>query len=157
MSLKINDKAPNFTAKALIKGKEKEIKLTDFKGKKIVIYFYPKDLTPGCTVQACNLRDNYSELEKNNITIIGVSKDSIKSHSNFITKKELPFILVSDENLEINKAYGVWEKKKFMGKEYMGTKRKTFLIDENLKIGNIINKPNVKNHTQEILEGFNIK
>ena len=152
----IGDNAPNFKAIALIDNNEKKISLSDFKGKKTALYFYPKDLTPGCTIQAENLRDNYKELTKKGIVVIGVSKDPIKSHIKFSEKKELPFILISDENLEINKAYGVWQKKKFMGREYMGTARTTFLIDEKGKIVNIVDKPVVKEHSKEIIDGFNL-
>ena len=153
--VKVNDNAPNFKARSLVNGEEKEISLNDFKGKKIALYFYPKDLTPGCTIQAENIRDNYKELEKKGIIVIGVSKDPIKSHINFAQKKELPFILVSDEDTSINELYGVWQLKKFMGREFMGTVRTTFLIDKNGKIVNIIDKPKVKEHSKEILEGFN--
>ena len=153
--VKVNDNAPNFKARSLVNGEEKEISLNDFKGKKIALYFYPKDLTPGCTIQAENIRDNYKELEKKGIIVIGVSKDPIKSHINFAQKKELPFILVSDEDTSINELYGVWQLKKFMGWEFMGTVRTTFLIDKNGKIVNIIDKPKVKEHSKEILEGFN--
>lgn len=150
----IGEKAPEFKAQALIDGVEKEVSLKDFKGKKIALYFYPKDLTPGCTTQAENLRDNYDELQKQGIEVLGVSKDSLTSHKNFSQKKELPFPLISDEDLQINNAYGVWQEKKFMGKTFMGTMRTTFLIDEDGIIKQIITKPNVKEHTQEVLKGF---
>lgn len=149
-----NEKAPDFKAKALMNGEEKDISLSDFKGEKVAIYFYPKDLTPGCTVQACNLRDNYDELKEKGINIIGVSVDSMKSHENFAEKKELPFILISDEDKKIVEAYGVWEQKSMFGKKYMGTLRKTFLIDENGVVVNIIDKPKVGSHAKEIIEGF---
>jgi peroxiredoxin Q/BCP len=152
--VKTNDKAPDFKAKALVNNEEKEISLSDFKGKKIAMYFYPKDLTPGCTTQACNLRDNYSNLEKEGIVVIGVSKDSIKSHIKFANEKELPFILVSDEDLKVNNLYGVWVEKSMYGRKYMGTNRNTFLIDEDFKIVDIIEKPKVGEHSKEILEGF---
>ncbi len=150
----INQTAPDFKAKALINGEEKEISLKDFKSKKIVIYFYPKDLTPGCTTQACNLRDNFEEFKKKDIIVIGISKDSIKSHLNFANKKNLPFILISDEDKTIQNLYGVWQEKSFMGKKFMGTLRNTFLIDENFKIIKIITKPDVSNHSKEIFEEF---
>ncbi len=155
--VKVGDVAPDFNSIGLINGKEGKISLSDFKGKKIALYFYPKDLTFGCTIQAKNLRDNIKRLRENNIEVIGVSKDPVKSHIKFAEKKELPFILVSDESLEVNKAYGVWKLKKFVGKEFMGTLRQTFLIDENQKIVSIIEKPVVKNHADEILNGFGIK
>ena len=152
----INEKAPEFKASALVDGNEKQISLKDFKGKKIALYFYPKDMTPGCTTQACNLRDNYSDLKKQGIVILGISIDSINSHTNFIQKKELPFILVSDENKEIVNKYNVWIEKSMYGRKYMGTARKTFLIDENQKIVNIIEKPTVSDHAKEILDGFKL-
>ena len=150
----LNKNAPEFTAKALIEGKEKTISLKDFLGKKIVLYFYPKDMTPGCTTQGCNLRDNYPEFKKRNIVILGVSVDSIKSHLNFAQKKELPFILVSDEDKTIVNKYGVWGPKTFLGKKYIGTSRKTFLINEKGVITYIIEKPDVNIHSEEILKLF---
>lgn len=152
--VKVGDKAPNFKAMALVDSKEKEISLSDFKGKKVALYFYPKDLTPGCTTQACNLRDNYSDFKKSGIVVIGVSKDSIKLHKSFVEKKELPFILISDEDLNVNQLYGVWIEKSLYGRKYMGTARQTFLIDESGKIVNIIEKPKVSEHSIEILNGF---
>lgn len=152
--IKINDKIPNFKAKALVKGEEKEISFSDFKGKKLVIYFYPKDLTPGCTIQAENIRDNYSEFEKQDIIVIGVSIDPIKKHLSFVEKKDLPFILISDEDKKIVELFGVWQLKKFMGREYMGTVRTTFLIGEKGKVIGIIKKPKVKEHSREIFEAF---
>ena len=155
--VKVGDIAPDFNSIGLVNGKEGRVSLSDFKGKRIALYFYPKDLTPGCTIQAENLRNNIKRLKKNNIVVIGVSKDSVKSHIKFAEKKKLPFILLSDESLKVNKDYGVWKLKKFMGKEFMGTLRQTFLIDENLKIVGIIEKPVVKNHADEILNGFGVK
>lgn len=155
--IQINKKAPDFKAKAIVNGKEKEISLSDFLGKKVVLYFYPKDLTPGCTIQGCNLRDNFDKFKKNNIVVIGVSIDSIKSHLNFIEKKELPFILVSDEDKSIVEKYGVWGEKSFMGKKYIGTFRKTFLINEKGIITHIIDKPNVSSHSEEIFKLLEIK
>jgi len=152
--VKKGNKALDFKAQALVKGEEKTISLKEFRGKKVALYFYPRDLTPGCTTQACNLRDNYKELKKNNIEIIGVSKDSIKSHIKFAEKKELPFILIADEDKKINEAYGVWQEKSFMGRKFMGTLRQTFLIDENGEIVNIIEKPVVGGHAGEIIDGF---
>lgn len=150
------DKAVDFKASFLVGGVENELRLSSFKGKKIVLYFYPKDLTPGCTLQAENLRDNFEELSSKNIVVIGVSKDSIKLHQRFAFKKELPFALVSDEDLKINELYGVWKLKKFMGKEYMGTVRTTFLIDEEFKIISIIEKIKTKEHSNQILVAFNL-
>ncbi|MEN9399808.1 MAG: thioredoxin-dependent thiol peroxidase [Bacteroidota bacterium] len=150
--LKTGDKAPDFS------GKDQNgntISLGDFKGKKLVVYFYPKDDTPGCTAQACSLRDNYALLMDKGISILGVSSDSTASHTKFITKYELPFSLISDENKEVISLFGVWGPKKFMGKEYDGIHRTTFLIDENQTIVEIINKPNTKEHAEEILKIFN--
>jgi peroxiredoxin Q/BCP len=154
--LNIGDLALDFKANFLVDGDEKELKLSSFKGKKIVLYFYPKDLTPGCTWQAENLRDNFDVLSLKSIVIIGVSKDSCDLHRKFVEKKDLPFALVSDEDLKVNELYGVWQLKKFMGKEYMGTVRTTFLIDEKFKIVDVINKVKTKEHAAQILEGFNI-
>ena len=126
-NLKVGDLAPE------IKSKDqngKEFKLSDLKGKKVVLYFYPKDDTPGCTKQACNLRDNYSELQKNGYEVIGVSADKEAKHQKFIDKYDLPFTLLADEEKEVIQAYDAWGLKKFMGKEYMGIIRKTFVIDE---------------------------
>lgn len=130
------------------------ISLASFKGKKVILYFYPKDDTPGCTAQACNLRDNYADLLEKGFAIVGVSTDPVKAHKKFEAKYELPFSLVADEDKQIVSDYGVWGEKKFMGKTYMGTTRTTFLIDEAGKIKKIINKPDTKNHTQEVLEAW---
>ena len=147
--LKIGDQAPEFTAKDQ---NGNEVKLSDFVGKKVVIYFYPKDNTPGCTAQACNLRDNYSELQEQGIVILGVSADSEKSHTKFIDKFELPFPLLADTEKELINLYGVWGEKKFMGRVYDGIHRTTFVLDEGHKIIGIIEKPKTKDHTREILE-----
>jgi peroxiredoxin Q/BCP len=128
--------------------------LNDFKGKKLVVYFYPKDNTPGCTAQACNLRDNDSVLKEHDISVVGVSMDSMVSHQKFIDKFDLPFPLIADEDKKVIEAFGVWGPKKFMGKEYDGIHRTTFLIDESQVIVGIIEKPNTKDHTREILEIF---
>jgi thioredoxin-dependent peroxiredoxin len=129
----------------------KPIQLEDFKGKKIALYFYPKDDTPGCTAQACNLRDNYQMLQAKGYEILGVSPDSVKSHKKFETKYELPFRLVADEDHSISEAYDVWGQKKMMGREYMGVIRTTFLIDEKGFIEKVIDKPDTKEHTKDIL------
>ena len=126
--LKIGDKAPSINAKD---ENGNTIRLTDYKGKKIVLYFYPKDSTPGCTAEACNLRDNYSGLQKLGFEIIGVSADSEKKHQGFIKKFDLPFRLIADIDKKVINSYGVWGPKKFMGKEYDGIHRTTFVIDEN--------------------------
>ncbi len=149
--LKEGSKAPAFKA---VDQNGKTIALKDFVGKKVVLYFYPKDDTPGCTAQACNLKDNYSELLAKGFAVIGVSTDSVKSHKKFEEKYELPFPLVSDEDKKIVDAYNLWGEKKFMNKTYMGTTRTTFLIDETGKIKKIIAKPDTKNHTEEVLAAW---
>ncbi len=149
MSIKVGDQVPNFTGTV---DENTEISLEDFKGKKLAIYFYPKDDTPGCTAQACNLRDNYSELKSKGIEIIGISKDPIKSHKKFTDKYSLPFPLISDEDLSIHEIFGTWVQKKMYGREYMGTARWTFIIDENGKLEKVIDKVKTKDHTAQILE-----
>ncbi|MCA9487302.1 thioredoxin-dependent thiol peroxidase [Candidatus Woesearchaeota archaeon] len=154
MSIKVGDKAPEFTAKAVHEREEVLIHLKDFQGKKVALYFYPKDLTPGCTTQAENLRDNITELTDNNIVVIGVSTDSCKSHKLFQEKKALPFVLVSDEEKEIVEKYGVWVEKSMYGKKYFGIARTTFLLDEKGVVVQIIDKPKVGEHAKEILKCF---
>ena len=146
--LNIGDKAPEINA---VDQNGNQITLDQYKGKKVVLYFYPKDMTPGCTAQSCNLSDNYTLLQKNGYDVIGVSCDSIKRHQKFIEKHSLPFNLVSDEDQKVVKDYGVWQLKKFMGREYMGIVRTTFLIDENGMIEDIIEKVNTKEHITQIL------
>ncbi len=130
------------------------ISLKDYKGKNVIVYFYPKDDTPGCTAQACNLRDNYSNLIQDGFEIIGISPDPVKKHKKFEEKYELPFALIADEDLSIAEKYGVWGTKQFMGKTYDGIHRTTFLIDADGKIKNIISKPDTKNHTDEVLAAW---
>ncbi len=149
--LKIGDAAPSFSAKDQ---NGNLISSEGFKGKKLVIYFYPKDMTPGCTNQACNLRDNYQVLQDKGIQILGVSADDEKRHQKFIDKYDLPFPLLADTDHEVIKAFGVWGEKKFMGKVYDGIHRTTFLINEDGNIHSIIEKPKVKAHAEEILELF---
>ena len=157
-NLKKGDLAKDFKANALENLVNiKEIKLSDFKGKKIVLYFYPKDLTPGCSLEAENLRDNMDKFKENNIVVIGVSVDPIKRHISFAEKKNLPFILVSDEDKKIVEDWGVWQLKKFMGREYMGVVRSTFLINEDFKIHDIIDKVKVKDHANQIFSSFGIE
>ena len=148
MTLKINSKAPAFTSPSTSKN---NYSLKDSFGKYVVLYFYPKDMTPGCTAQSCNLSDNYKLLQKSGYDVIGVSCDSVKRHQKFIEKYSLPFNLISDEDKKVVNDYGVWQLKKFMGREYMGIVRTTFLIDENGVIENIINKVNTKEHFSQIL------
>jgi len=140
-------KAPDFSA---LDQDGNNIKLSDFLGKKVVLYFYPHDNTPGCTNQACNLRDNFSLLKKNNIEILGVSTDGMKSHKKFAEKYKLPFTLIVDEAMKIVNLYKVWQWKKFMGKTYEGIVRTTFLIDEKGQIAHIIDQVKTKSHTEQI-------
>lgn len=150
--LNVNDRAPE------ILGRDEngnEIKLSDFKGKKLVLYFYPKDLTSGCTTEACNLRDNYTELRKAGYEVIGVSVDNEKSHQKFIEKNQLPFTLVADTDKRLVQQFGVWGEKSMYGKKYMGTFRTTFIVDKEGKIERIIGPKEVKtkNHSAQILNG----
>lgn len=145
--LKEGDKAPLFKG---INQFGKEIKLSDFKKQKVVLYFYPKDNTPTCTVQACNLRDNFELLQKQGYTVIGVSPDKIKSHEKFSEKFDLPFSLIADPELEIIQQYGVWGEKQLYGRKYMGLIRTTFIIEKGV-IKKIIHKPKSKMHAEEIL------
>lgn len=149
MELKTGDKAPDFEGKDQ---NGKTIKLSDYKGKKIVLYFYPKDNTPGCTAQACNLRDNYEDLQKQGYEVIGVSTDSEASHQKFIEKQELPFTLLADEDKSIHEKFDVWKEKSMYGRKYMGTVRTTFVIDENGIITEIISKVKTNDHTKQILK-----
>ena len=148
MALKIGNKAPYFES---INQNGNKVKLSDFIGKKVVLYFYPRDNTPGCTAQACNLKDNYNTLQQNGYTILGISKDSPKSHQKFINKFDLPFDLIADEDQNVHMKYGTWIEKSMYGKNYMGTARWTFLIDEKGNIENIIQKVKTKEHTSQIL------
>lgn len=148
-TLKQGDKAPAFKAKDQ-NGTIHQLK--DYKGKKLALYFYPRDNTPTCTVQACNLRDNYEALQQAGITILGVSTDDEQSHKKFETKHQLPFPLLEDSEHKMVNDYGVWGPKKFMGKEFDGTHRTTFLIDEKGKIAHIIEKVKSKEHAAQILQ-----
>lgn len=132
-----------------------EICLRDIKGKWIVLYFYPKDNTPGCTTQACDFTTALPAFDELDATILGVSPDSPKKHRNFIEKKEIEFTLLADEEKTVCEAYGVWQLKKFMGKEYMGVVRSTFIIDPNGKIAKIWNKVRVKGHIQDVQDSLN--
>ncbi len=147
-TLKKGDKAPNFEAKDE-KGNVR--KLADYAGKKLVLFFYPKASTPGCTDEACNLRDNYNTFLAQGYDILGVSADSAKRQQNWIDKYELPFPLLADEEKEVINAFGVWGPKKFMGKEFDGIHRTTFVIDENGVIEEVIAKVKTKEHTAQIL------
>jgi peroxiredoxin Q/BCP len=145
---KVGEKAPGFS------GKDQNgntVSLADFRGKKVVLYFYPKDNTSGCTKQACNLRDGQGTLTASGIAVVGVSADSVKSHGRFADRYDLPFPLIADEDLEIVKRYGVYGEKNLYGIKSLGIKRTTFLIDEDGKILHVFRKPNTGDHTQEIL------
>jgi thioredoxin-dependent peroxiredoxin len=149
MKLKKGNKAPDF---ALPNEKGKLISLSSFKDKWVLLYFYPKDDTPGCTKEACAIRDDYSKFKRVGAKVLGVSVDSPKSHSKFKDKYDLPFALLSDENKEVVKLYGVWKKKKFMGKEFMGTERVSFLINPKGKISKIYEKVVPEIHALEVIE-----
>jgi len=151
--LKINDVAPTFEVKDQ---HGTIVSSAQLQGKNYVIYFYPKDLTPGCTTQACNLRDNYAELTQEGIEVFGVSMDTEVMHTKFIEKHELPFTLLADTDRKMIDAFGVWGTKKFMGKVYDGIHRTTFVINTENKIIGIIEKPKVKEHAEEILEIYKI-
>ncbi|VVV00351.1 Putative peroxiredoxin bcp [Mesonia oceanica] len=147
-TLKVGDAAPQFSAKDQ-DGNVHE--LSDYKGKKLVVFFYPKASTPGCTAEACNLRDNWEVFQEKGYEILGVSADSAKRQTNFKNKHELPFPLLADEDKEVINAFGVWGPKKFMGKEYDGIHRTTFIIDEEGKIEEVIGKVKTKAHAEQIL------
>ncbi len=150
--LKEGDKAPEFTA---IDQNSQKIALSDYKGSKVILYFYPKDNTPGCTAEACNLRDNKNVFLEKGFKIIGISADSDKSHKKFTEKYNLPFPLIPDTDKKIINDYGVYGPKKFMGKEYEGIHRTTFIISEEGYIEKIIKKVKTKDHTNQILELYN--
>ena len=152
--LKEGDKAPDFSSKDQ---NGNTVSLADFKGKRIVLYFYPKDDTPGCTKEACSFRDADDIFRAKDITVLGVSTDSEKSHQKFISKFQLPFDLLADTDKKIVEDYGVWGEKNMYGKKYMGTFRKTFLIDGDGKIVKIFEKVNVAAHADEVLEAFGEK
>lgn len=152
ITLKEGDKAPAFTAKDQ---DDKKVSLKDLKGKRIVLYFYPEDQTPTCTVQACNLRDNYELLKQNGLTVLGVSPDKVESHKKFVEKESLPFTLLADPSHKIIDAYGVWGEKILYGRKYMGLHRTTFLIDEKGIIRKIFKKPRSKQHAEEVIKAWN--
>ncbi|AEV32785.1 Peroxiredoxin [Owenweeksia hongkongensis DSM 17368] len=147
--LKEGDKAPDFTS---TDQHGNTISLKDYKGKKVILYFYPKDNTPGCTTEACNFRDHYEELQEKGFEVIGVSADTEKKHSNFVEKFSLPFTLLADTEKEVINAYGVWGLKKFMGREYDGIHRETFVINKKGMIDKIITKVKNKEATKQILD-----
>lgn len=146
--MKIGDKIPEVLG---IDANGKEIKAADFAGKKLVLYFYPKDNTPGCTAEACSFRDHYDTMREAGYEIVGVSKDSAASHTKFADKFQLPFTLIADTETTLNQAFGVWQKKKMAGREYMGTVRTTFIINEEGIVEDIITKVDTKNSAAQIL------
>jgi len=148
ITLKEGDMAPEFTAATNAVGK---VSLSDFKGKDVVLYFYPKDDTPGCTKEACGFRDNFAEFKKRGAVVLGVSTDSGKSHDKFVEKYKLPFLLLADEDKKIARAYGVWGEKSFMGRKYLGTLRVTFLIGPDGHIKKIWPQVKPDEHAAEVL------
>ncbi len=150
-TLKEGDKAPDFKVRNEL---GKEMTLAVFSGKKLVLYFYPKDSTPGCTAESCNLRDHYADLKTKGFEVLGVSADGEASHEKFIKKHELPFHLLADTEKEVLNAYGVWGPKKFMGRTFDGIHRTTFVIDENGVIERVFTKVKTKEHTEQILESY---
>lgn len=147
--IRIGDKAPDFK---LLASNSKEVSLSDYKGKNIILYFYPKDNTPGCSQEACDFRDGFEGIEESETVILGVSKDSIKSHNKFIEKYGLPFLLLSDEDVKVHELYDTWKLKKMYGKEYMGCERSTFVIDKDGVLVKEYRKVKVKGHVQEVLD-----
>tara|TARA_R100000935_G_scaffold42923_1_gene65281 strand:+ start:102792 stop:103247 length:456 start_codon:yes stop_codon:yes gene_type:complete len=148
-TLQAGDTVPNFTVNDEAGNK---VSLSDYKGKKLIVFFYPKANTPGCTAEACNLRDNYKELQNAGYSLLGVSADTERKQSNFKNKFDFPFPLLADVDKEVINAFGVWGLKKFMGREYDGIHRKTFLVDENGTVERVIDKVKTKDHTAQILE-----
>ncbi|MBU2901638.1 MAG: thioredoxin-dependent thiol peroxidase [Maribacter dokdonensis] len=148
-TLKVGDKVPSFSAKDQ---DGNTVNLSDYKGKKLIVFFYPKASTPGCTAEACNLRDNYAELQSQGYELLGVSADSEKRQTNFRNKYEFPFPLLADEDHTVINAFGVWGLKKFMGREYDGIHRKTFIIDEEGIVAKVIDKVKTKDHAAQLLD-----
>jgi peroxiredoxin Q/BCP len=148
-TLKVGDTVPNFSS---VNEHGEPVSLSDYKGKKLVVFFYPKASTPGCTVEACNLRDNYKVLQEKGYELLGVSADSAKRQLNFKTKYEFPFPLLADEDKTVINAFGVWGQKKFMGKTYDGIHRMTFLVNEQGLVEHVISKVKTKEHAAQILE-----
>ncbi|MDY3858378.1 MAG: thioredoxin-dependent thiol peroxidase [Muribaculaceae bacterium] len=147
--METGDKIPQYLG---LNTEGKPVNAGDFAGTPLIIYFYPKDNTPGCTAEACSLRDSFKEITDMGYTLIGISKDSVASHLKFAEKHQLPFILLSDPTTEVNQAFGVWQKKKMAGREYMGTVRTTFITDADHRITHIINKVNTKAAALQLLE-----
>lgn len=152
MTVDIGVKAPDFT---LLANNGEEVSLSNYRGRKIVLYFYPKDMTPGCTTEACDFRDSYEKFIQAGAMILGISPDSVAKHQKFVEKYNLPFILLSDETTEVAKLYDVWKLKKNFGKEYMGIERTTFLITEEGMIEKVWQKVRVKNHVADVFSVLN--
>jgi peroxiredoxin Q/BCP len=150
MALTVGTKAPDFKVNDQ---DGKPVSLSGLKGKKVVLYFYPKDMTPGCTLEACSLRDNYKALQKAGYEVFGISSDDEKSHRKFIEKEKLPFRLLADTDKAVHEKYGTWVEKSMYGRKYMGTARVTYIIDENGIISEVIEKVDTKNHADQILGG----
>lgn len=150
-TLKIGDKAPAFS---VANENGQVMTLSDFKGKKLVLFFYPKDNTPGCTAEACSLKDSYTELKSKGFELLGISADDAKSHQKFIEKFSLPFSLLADTSHDMLNAYGVWGPKKFMGKSYDGISRTTFVVDENGNIERVFDKVVTSDHATQILDSY---
>jgi thioredoxin-dependent peroxiredoxin len=149
--LEVGKKAPSFS---LPDSNGNKISLKDYAGEKVVLYFYPKDMTSGCTKEACDLRDSFPDFRKLKVEILGISIDSVSSHKKFAEKYNLPFTLLSDENKEVVEKYGVWKEKSMYGRKYMGIERTTFIIDENGKIRNIFTKVKVTGHVEELIQAL---
>ncbi|WP_422079889.1 thioredoxin-dependent thiol peroxidase [Ulvibacterium sp.] len=149
-TLRLGDQVPSFSAKDQ---DGNTINLSDYKGKKLIVFFYPRANTPGCTAEACNLRDNYAELQAQGYELLGVSEDSQRKQSNFRKKFDFPFPLLADEDHTVIDAFGVWGPKKFMGREFDGIHRKTFVINEEGNISKVIDKVNTKDHAAQLLDG----
>lgn len=150
MALTVGTKAPDFKT---LDQDGNSVSLSDFKGHKVVLYFYPKDMTPGCTAEACNLRDNYKALQKAGYEVLGISSDDEKMHKKFIAKEKLPFRLLADVDKSVHNQFGTWIEKSMYGRKYMGTARVTYIIDESGVITEAIEKVDTKNHAQQILGG----
>jgi thioredoxin-dependent peroxiredoxin len=151
MALQVGDKAPDFKVNDQ---DGNPVRLSELRGKKVVLYFYPRDMTPGCTAEACNLRDNYRSMQKQGYEVLGISTDDEKLHRKFIEKEKLPFRLLADTNKQVHNSYGTWVEKNMYGRKYMGTARVTFVINENGVIDEIISKVDTKNHAAQILKNL---
>lgn len=149
MTLEVGKQAPDFS---LLNQNEERVSLSQFKGKNIILYFYPKDMTPGCTTQACDFRDHFKEFSESDTVIIGISPDPVERHQKFVAKHDLPFILLADEDHEVAESYGVWKLKKMYGREYYGIERSTFIIDKEGMLQKEYRKVKVKDHVKEALQ-----